>query len=166
MSKLVKKSKRSLSVYSQMLDLNIDDFTQIILSEVKDKINIEAKGDTPDKASVERAMMMYQGCDAHLRSEYRRIKSRYNQGLSHFERLEIDSLNFARKELPSKSTEKQIKLAAYEDNDDLYKMRSECEDLEQKMKFVQGMIINAEKTLSCIQSFANLIKFEMGASKV
>ena len=159
----VKKSK--LSSYSQLLDLHIDEFTARIISEVAAILDISAGSDQNDHTSIERALRQYHGIDAHLRSEYRRIKTRYLAGVSLFDKYEAECLNFARKELPSKATEKAIKLHVYEANgEQIHKLRNECDELEQKMKFLGGMITNAEKTLSAIQSFSNLVKSEREVS--
>jgi hypothetical protein len=163
---LKKKSESSFSIYSQMLDLPIDEFTEKIKDEVGKRIDTRAVFERNDKSSIERALAYYHGTHAHLLTEYRRIKSRWLVANSHFKKIETDYINFSRKELPSKTVEKQIERVAYEEHgDELYQLRDETEALEQKWKFVFGMAENVKNSLSAIQSLAKIIVSELGAAR-
>ena len=162
------KSLGSLSCYSSvaMLSLNIDEFTEKIKCEVAERIDTRAAFEQNDKSSIERALAHYHGVHAHLLAEYRRIKSRWLLGFNRFKKTETGYINFQRKELPSKTVEKQIERIAYDNHgDELYQLRDEAESLEQKMKFVFGMADNVKNSLSAIQSLNKVTVAEMGVAK-
>ena len=162
-----KSEMGSMSCYSgEMLDLPIDEFTGKIRDEVAERIDTRAAFERNDKASIERALAHYHGVHAHLLTEYRRIKSRWVVGYSHFKKTETGYINFQRKELPSKTIEKQIERIAYDTHgDELFSLRDESESLEQKMKFVHDMSDNVKNSLSAIQSLSKMVVAEMGVAK-
>lgn len=165
--KVVRKTKteNELTKYSSLLDLNISDFTDTIVREISQRVKPLMIGDDPDVLSIQRSLVNFHGVDAHLRAEYRRIKSIYLSVLSEFEIKEMQRFSFARQTLNSKATEKQIKEFAYNGQSNLFSMRTEVDEIEQKLNFVQGMIKNCELTLSSIQSLSNMLKMELGVSK-
>jgi len=149
-----------------MLDLSIDEFTGKIKCEVAERIDTRAAVERNDKSSIERALAHYHGVHAHLLTEYRRIKSRWLVGNSHFKKTETGYINFHRKELPAKTVEKQIERIAYDEHgDELFGLRDQVDSLEQKMKFVHGMSENVRNSLSAIQSLSKMLVAEMGAAK-
>jgi hypothetical protein len=170
MTKTFKKKSSSkmkpLSIYSQMLELSIDAFTERIRDEIGERIDTAGAFEHNDKSSIERALAYYHGTHSHLLTEYRRIKRRWQLGYNEFKRTETAYINFARKELPSKSVEKTAERVAYEEHgDELYPLVDEAEELEQKWKFVFGMAENVKNSITAIQSLAKIIVSEFGAAR-
>jgi hypothetical protein len=167
--KLRKKASKSLgalSRYSEMLTLPIEEFTEKIKTEVADRFDTRAAFERNDKSSIERALAHFHGLHAHLLAEYRIIKFVWLKGFSHFKKTETGYINFQRKELPSKTVEKQIERITYEAHgDELFRLKDEADAIEQKMKFVHGMSENVKNSLSAIQSLSRLVVTEMGAAK-
>lgn len=162
-----KKSKLNLSEYSQMLNLDIDEYTGLLRDDVNSALDAMDALECNDKMSVVIALSRYQSTVSHLVTEYRRVKFRWHCSIQEFEKLEMQAFIFARSELPMKSTEKQIKTLAYETSgDDLYKHKSLMDDLEQKAKVINDHIGVAKVTMSTLQTAANIMKLEWEASKL
>jgi len=153
-----------LSSYSSRLEMNIDQFTGLVFEEVGKFLNVRNKINIDPKL-IKKALSYYQGVDAHMRMEYRRTNARFLRTQLVFEKMENDAISFARKESPPKATEKFIKQLAYETEEKLYGHRGELEDIEQKTKFLSGMVENVHSSLSAIQTLCNSMKDELGVAK-
>jgi len=156
---------KELSEYSQMLDLDIDEFTGKIRDEVCSKLQASAAAERNDKESVAKALLAYHPVVAHLITEYRRTKVRWSVAQLEFEKAESEAIGYARESCPGKATEKQIKLVAYETDENLYTQREAVETLEQKMKTIHDHTKAAEGYLSSAQTASKLMGVEWEASK-
>ena len=159
------KKKSDLSRYSTMIGLSIEEYTKVIRDEIC--FYLDTRGAVDDPNIILTALNAYQGVVSHLVSEYRIIKDMYQYELIEFDKIEISALNFARTELSVKSTEKQIKLLAYEQQGDvIHTRRGTVEKLEGKMKVIRDQIDVARTAISATQSAANIMKLEWESGKV
>lgn len=167
MQKKLKLKKVEFSQYSEMLDLNIDDFTAKIKEEIEAKLNIRLAEKRQDKASCEKALLSVHGVQSHLITEYRRCKDRFKEAQVQLDKAETEAINNARAELSLKATEKAIRSKAYDDMGDIiYDMQSLVNRLEQRTKTIRDHIEAVKLAISGIQTVLNSMRDEWGSSKV